>query len=66
MVAWRPPQPVRCMHCQGETWDNTMNKRTPRSPDYKCRDKTCGWACWLDEEPNHWNWRPPLSRRMTS
>jgi hypothetical protein len=62
MVAWRPPEPVRCLYCRGDCWDNTASKRHPNGPDYKCKD--CGAACWLEDEPNHWSWKPPLTRRI--
>ena len=36
-----------CPDCAGEMWDNRTDKRNPRSPDYKCKDKTCGKGVWL-------------------
>lgn len=36
-----------CPDCNGEMWDNRNDKRNPRAPDYKCRDKTCGKGVWL-------------------
>lgn len=37
-----------CADCGGnEFWDNRENKRNPKGPDYKCRDKACNKAGWL-------------------
>lgn len=27
-------------------WDNRENKKNPRAPDYKCRDKSCEGVIW--------------------
>ena len=45
----RPAAPGQqaCPDCNGEMWDNRNDKRNPRAPDYKCRDKTCGKGVWL-------------------
>jgi hypothetical protein len=45
----RPAAPGQqaCPDCAGEMWDNRTDKRNPRSPDYKCKDKTCGKGVWL-------------------
>ena len=41
---------VKCIYCGGATWDNTGNKTSPKSPDFKCKNKTeCGGAAWLQE-----------------
>ena len=37
---------VACPKCGGPTWDNTLTKRNPRAPDYKCRDKSCDGVVW--------------------
>lgn len=38
-----------CPECGGPMWDNRGDKPSPRSPDYKCKDKDgCGHAIWLD------------------
>jgi len=29
-------------------WDNRVDKRNPRGPDFKCKDKACGEAIWID------------------
>lgn len=31
-------------------WDNTLNKRNPKSPDYKCKDRSCGKAVWVTDK----------------
>lgn len=41
----------RCPKCGGEMWDNRNDKRTAKSPDFKCKNKACGEAIWLDDEP---------------
>lgn len=38
---------MQCELCGGEMWDNTVNKKNPKGPDYKCKDKECGHAVWL-------------------
>lgn len=30
-----------CPTCGGEMWDNRKDKTNPKSPDFKCKDKTC-------------------------
>lgn len=37
-----PPCPV----CNGRMWDNRQNKRNPRAPDFKCRDRRCEGVVW--------------------
>jgi hypothetical protein len=37
-----PPCPV----CDGRMWDNRQNKRNPRAPDFKCRDRRCEGVVW--------------------
>ena len=38
-----------CPDCGGRLWDDRQDKKSPRAPDWKCRDKEgCGWALWLD------------------
>ena len=27
-------------------WDNRADKKNPKSPDFKCKDKDCGHAIW--------------------
>jgi hypothetical protein len=43
-------QEVRCPKCHGHTWDNRTTKRNPKAPDYKCKDKQCDGAVWLDSK----------------
>jgi hypothetical protein len=40
-----PPIPSACPKCGGKVWDNRENKKNPKAPDWKCRDKNC-----LDEK----------------
>lgn len=37
---------VKCPKCSGPCWDNRLSKRNPKSPDYKCRDKSCDGVIW--------------------
>ena len=39
-----------CDYCGGDVWDNRGDKRTPKSPDYKCRSKQCGGAAWMQDD----------------
>ena len=41
---------MKCEKCQGDMWDNTKKKLSPKSPDFKCKDKECGFAVWLKPE----------------
>lgn len=53
------PVEVPCGICGGQTWDNRENKRNPRGPDFKCKDRdACGAAAWLDEDGLIGEWRP--------
>lgn len=36
-----------CPECSGPMWDNRENKRNPKGPDYKCKDRDCGKAIWI-------------------
>jgi hypothetical protein len=38
-----------CPDCQGPMWDNRATKRG-RQPDYKCKNKSCDKAIWLNNE----------------
>jgi hypothetical protein len=38
---------MNCPQCSSEMWDNRENKRNPKGPDYKCKDKACGHPIWL-------------------
>jgi len=35
-----------CPKCKGAMWDNRVGKKNPKSPDYKCRDKSCDGVIW--------------------
>ena len=41
------PDDPKCPKCEGPMWDNTKDKRNPKAPDYKCKDKDCSGAVWL-------------------
>jgi hypothetical protein len=38
-----------CPKCNGQMWDNRSSKRNPKAPDYKCKNKDCDGAVWLDQ-----------------
>ena len=38
---------MKCEKCQSDMWDNRKNKKNPKGPDFKCKDKECGFAVWL-------------------
>ena len=38
---------MNCPKCGGEMWDNRVDKKNPKSPDYKCKDKNCAHPIWL-------------------
>lgn len=37
-----------CPDCEGPMWDNRATKKG-RQPDYKCKDKNCNKAVWLED-----------------
>lgn len=38
---------MECPDCGGPMWDNRTTKRSPKQPDWKCKDKdNCGKAVW--------------------
>lgn len=39
--------PDPCPECGGKMWDNSDIKKG-KAPDYKCKDKNCDGAVWLD------------------
>lgn len=41
---------MNCPKCDGPMWDNRTDKKTPKSPDYKCKDKGCGHPIWLEKK----------------
>lgn len=43
------PAPVerKCPKCGGPMWDNRFDKRNPRQPDFKCKNKDCDHPVWL-------------------
>lgn len=40
-----PEQPP-CPKCGGRMWDNRKDKKNPKAPDFKCRDRSCDGAVW--------------------
>lgn len=41
-----------CPKCGGLMWDNSLTKRNPKAPDFKCRDKACDGAQWEKAKPD--------------
>lgn len=41
---------TECLKCGGPLWDNRQNKKSPKGPDFKCRDKACDEAYWLPKQ----------------
>lgn len=40
-----------CPKCSGKMWDNTASKKSPKAPDYVCKDRdNCDGAVWLKKE----------------
>lgn len=39
----------KCPKCGGPCWDNREGKRNPKAPDYKCKNKSCDGAIWLQK-----------------
>jgi hypothetical protein len=39
-----------CPKCGGPTWDNRTTKRSAKSPDYKCRARSCDGVIWPPRE----------------
>ncbi len=35
-----------CPKCEGRMWDNRPDKRNPKAPDFKCKDRRCDGALW--------------------
>jgi hypothetical protein len=36
-----------CPICGGPMWDNRTSKRSPKAPDFKCKNRDCDGAIWL-------------------
>lgn len=47
-----------CPICSGPMWDNRENKRNPKQPDFKCKDKTCDGVIWPDKKKPQGNGQP--------
>jgi hypothetical protein len=41
------PERPECPKCQSGMWDNRKAKRSPKAPDFKCKDKGCDGAVWM-------------------
>jgi hypothetical protein len=43
-----PDNAMACPKCEGSMWDNRTSKRNPKAPDFKCKNRSCDGAIWLD------------------
>ena len=41
----------KCPKCGGAMWDNREGKTNPKAPDFKCKNKACGFGVWVDSLP---------------
>jgi hypothetical protein len=57
-AAPEPDDMIDCPKCGGPCFDNRQDKRSPKSPDIKCKDKECGHAVWLK------TWRDDLLKSL--
>jgi len=47
----QPVSDPECPVCVGPMWDNRRDKKNPKSPDWKCKDKSCDGAIWPERKP---------------
>lgn len=40
---------MKCPDCGGPMWDNRQSKKSPKQPDYKCKDKQCDGVVWPEK-----------------
>ena len=48
-----------CNYCAGDVWDNRENKRSKNGPDFKCKERECGGAAWIQKDGSL-KWNKPL------
>lgn len=41
----------KCPKCGGPMWDNREGKTNPKAPDFKCKNRACGFGVWVDSLP---------------
>jgi hypothetical protein len=41
---------MQCPDCGGPMWDNRETKKKPTQPDFKCKNRACDKAVWLDKK----------------
>lgn len=41
---------MRCPKCGKDMWDDRQNKKNPRQPDFKCKDRDCDGVIWPARE----------------
>lgn len=42
---------AKCPKCSGAMWDNRATKTNPKSPDFKCKDRSCDGVYWPGQWP---------------
>jgi hypothetical protein len=47
-------------------WDNRENKRNPKAPDFKCKDRSCDGVIWPARDGSPSPYPPPVARRPAS
>jgi len=50
---------AKCKNCGSDCWDNRENKKNPKSPDYRCKDKKCNSVAWIKKDGGL-SWREGL------
>lgn len=47
-----------CQFCGGDVYDNRNDKRSDKTPDFKCKKKQgCGGAAWINEDGESLYWK---------
>lgn len=46
-----PDKGPACPKCGSDMWDNRLTKRSPKQPDYKCKDRSCDGVIWPPRQP---------------
>lgn len=55
----------KCPKCTGPMFDNREGKKNPKSPDFKCKDKSCTGLYWPGQWPPKAAEEPGLGRTAT-
>lgn len=49
-----PAPAPHCPDCGGEVYDNRGNRPSPKSPHFKCKNKSCGSVGWEGSDGVSW------------